>query len=350
MQTLLPQATDEEFVTHCYRYFLARDPDAGGKAHHMEALSKGMTREALFQVFAASGESVGRFNVGPTRPQFAPDGHFYSPVPAVEDYEERYEDRALHSVDEDVANGEAQLALAQTFKTYYDELPFPRDAADGYRYHLNNGRFNYFDGITLYCFIRHFRPRRIVEVGSGFSSAAMIDTCEAFLDGRTDITFIEPYPETLYGRLSGKDRERYSILEKKVQDVPLDVFRALEANDILFIDSSHVAKFGSDVNHLIFKVLPVLQDGVVIHFHDIFRNFDYPIEWLKEGRAWNEAYLLRAFLLSNPGYKILFFNDWFAHQHWDFLERQLPLCTVQPEGSPFRNCGVSLWIQKIGRA
>lgn len=266
----------------------------------------------------------------------------------MDDISAKYDALVLDDIDTDMANEATLLELARIFKSFHDELPFPKDDDGSHRYFLNNGAFNYFDGIMLYCFIRLLKPKRIIEVGSGYSSAAMLDTCERFLQGSTDITFIEPYPETLHKRLRPEDKARHTVIEKKVQDVPLEVFRALQKDDILFIDSSHVAKFGSDVNYLLFTVIPQLQDGVVIHFHDIFRNFDYPPQWLHEGRAWNEGYLIRAFLMSNREYRIQFFNDWFAHRHWDVLERDLPLCTVQPKGSPFKNCGVSLWVKKLG--
>lgn len=356
MEKLLQNATDEEFLTYCYGYFFGRDPDPDGLRHHLAALANGMSRAALVQAFVGSDEFAGKFNDRPAQagagPQsafqrFAPEGHFYSPIPATEDFVSNYDALVLDDIDATMANEETQLELARTFKAYYDELPFPRDADGSHRYFLNNGAFNYFDGIMLYCFIRHLQPKRIIEVGSGYSSAAMIDTCEHFLNRETDITFIEPYPETLHKCLRAGDKERYTVIAEKVQDVPLDVFRALGKDDILFIDSSHVAKFGSDVNHLLFKVIPHLQDGVVIHFHDIFRNFDYPPQWLNEGRAWNEGYLIRAFLMANSEYRIQFFNDWFAHRHWDILERDMPLCTVQPKGSPFKNCGVSLWVKKL---
>ncbi|HYD80922.1 MAG TPA: class I SAM-dependent methyltransferase [Paucimonas sp.] len=355
MEQLLQNADNEEFLKHCYRRLLSREPDDGGLRHHLQAMAEGRTREEIVRIFVTSEEFLNGFN----RPaqqaasqsdsvfqRFAPEGHFYSPIPAAEDYTAGYDAGVLDVLDAEAANERRQLELAETFRSLYAEMPFPMEPAEGFRYHLNNGRFNYFDGIILYSFIRMLKPKRIVEVGSGFSSAVMIDTCERFLGGQTDITFIEPYTETLYGRLRPEDKTRYTVIEKKVQDVPLEVFRSLEANDILFIDSSHVAKFGSDVNHLLFKVLPQLRDGVTIHFHDIFRHFDYPREWLTEGRAWNEGYLVRAFLACNKQFTIEFFNDWFAHRHWDYLERHLPLCTVQPEGSPFRNCGVSLWVRK----
>jgi hypothetical protein len=97
------------------------------------------------------------------------------------------------------------------------------------------------------------------------------------------------------------------LLELKVQDVQLAEFARLQAGDILFIDSSHVAKTGSDVLHLYFEVLPRLAPGVRIHVHDIFLPFDYPRRWvLDENRSWNEQYLLRALLMYSSRFKVDF--------------------------------------------
>ena len=93
------------------------------------------------------------------------------------------------------------------------------------------------------------------------------------------------------------------------------LFRELHAGDVLFVDSTHVAKVGSDVNHIFFEILPILQPGVVVHFHDIMYPFEYEPKWIYTGVAWNEAYMLRAFLMFNPTFKILLFNSFLAHLH-----------------------------------
>ncbi len=363
MENFLPNATANEFLTECYRYFLSRESDADGREYFLAEMAKGMTRQSVIQVIVSSDEFIHRFNdlSSPNRSnvvsafrKFSAEGHFYSPIPASDDFNEKYDALALGEIGDDLIDAKAQLELADRFKIFYDELPFPEEPSDRRRFYLNNGAFNYFDGIILYSFIRYLKPKRIIEVGSGYSSAAMIDTCEMYLEGKTDITFIEPYPDTLHQRLSAQDEKRYTILDKNVQDVGLDAFGVLERNDILFIDSSHVSKFGSDVNHLLFNVIPTLKEGVVIHFHDIFRNFDYPKEWLNEGRAWNEGYLVRAFLSQNKNFKILFFNDWFAHNHWDYLADNMPLCSVQPKAARSRTagsvCGCNTWEKPPARA
>ena len=359
MRKFLPNETDENFLIHCYRYFFSREPDPRGEKYYLEEMSNGMEREILIQELISSDEFINKFNSGnlysltnsvsPFQ-RFASEGHFYSPIPAGNDYKVNYDSLVLDEIDDKLMNEEYQLKIAEKFRAFYDELPFMNKTSSTHRYYLDNGSFNYFDGIILYSFIRMLNPKNIIEIGSGFSSALMIDTCEKFLNGKTDISFIDPYPSRLYNCIRPEDKKRYKFYEKNVQDVQLDIYQSLGENDILFVDSSHDSKFGSDVNYILFKIIPILQNGVIIHFHDIFKNFDYPVEWLKEGRAWNESYILRAFLSCNKDYKILFFNDWFADRHWTYLEKHMPLCTVQPKGSPFKNCGVSLWIKKVKQA
>src|SRR5262249_51820098 len=162
--------------------------------------------------------------------------------------------------------------------------------------------------ITLYGMIRHLKPQRIVEVGSGFSSAVMLDTSDRFFGGTISCTFIEPHPERLSSLLREGDREKHRVLARPVQDVDLEPFPELAANDILFVDSSHVAKVHSDVNRIFFEILPALAEGVSVQFHDIFYPFEYPKEWVYGGRAWNESYLLRAFLQYNRSFQVQFYN------------------------------------------
>lgn len=205
------------------------------------------------------------------------------------------------------------------------------------RYSLKNEFFDYSDGFFLHAMIRHFKPKRIVEVGSGFSSAVMLDTNEMFFDNSIDLTFIEPYPYRLEANV--KPGEEIRLLEQNVQDVPTDVFTQLEENDILFIDTSHVVKTGSELNYLIFNILPLLKKGVKIHIHDIFFPFEYPREWvIDQKRGWNEAYLIRALLMYNKEFKIIAFNSFLEFHHRKILQEQFPL-TLKQESK-------SLWLSK----
>lgn len=154
--------------------------------------------------------------------------------------------------------------------------------------------------------LRIMKPKRVIEIGSGYSSAVMLDTNEFYFDNKIKMTFVEPYPQRLK-QLMHKD-DHIKLFECMLQDINKEIFETLEENDILFIDSSHVSKRDSDVNELFFEVLPLLKSGVCIHIHDIMPTFEYPMDWLEQGNVWNEMYLLRSFLQNNNDYKIVFFE------------------------------------------
>lgn len=268
-------------------------------------------------------------------------GHFYSPYPDaafVERHKARIFDRQATSVPGIELRVADQLALLETLAATRGEMPFKDDRSAGLRYYFRNPEYSYADALVLYSMLRHVRPRRVIEIGSGFSSAVMLDTNDLFLAGRIALTFIEPYPRRLFSLLRDADRKHCEIIVDAVQNVPLERFAALEAGDLLFVDSSHVAKTGSDVVHLFGEVLPRLAKGVLVHFHDIFWPFEYPEEWIREGRAWNEAYVLRAFLQFNPTFRIVLFNSYLGLHHREAVERHLPLF--------LQNTGGSLWLEK----
>ena len=140
--------------------------------------------------------------------------------------------------------------------------------------------------------------------------------------------------------IAGRSADQRSILKSRLQDVPLKVFAALGDGDILFLDSSHVAKTASDVVDYTFRILPALRSGVLVHIHDIFYPFEYPRSWIvDENRSWNEAYLVRAFLHANAGFRVLYLSDWVYKCRRDLFETHMPLCV--------RYRGGSLWMRKV---
>jgi len=151
-------------------------------------------------------------------------------------------------------------------------------------------------------------------------------------------TFIEPYPDLLESLIRKEDKERIEIIPNCLQDVEIEKFKTLEKGDILFIDSTHVSKVNSDVNYLFFNILPELESGVFIHFHDIFYPFEYPSDWIYKGISWNEDYLLRAFLQYNSSFEIVLFNTFLEIFHRDKFQEHMPLC--------LKNTGGSIWIRK----
>ena len=270
-----------------------------------------------------------------------PPGHFSSPIPNLKDVLARADEIFAPNTREipglDLREAE-QLALLDTLSAYYGELPFTAQAMASRRYYYENDFFSYGDAIILFAMLRHYKPKRIVEIGAGFSSALMLDTRELFPDDPMDLTFVEPNPQRLLKLLQGQAAACH-LIQKRLQDMELSVIEALQENDLLFIDSSHVVKTGSDVGQLIFHILPRLKSGVVVHFHDIPWPFEYSKDWLVKGIIWNEAYFLRAFLQYNTAFSILYFNDYMYKFHQELLGQRMPLC--------LRNPGGSLWLQKV---
>lgn len=265
---------------------------------------------------------------------FVPAGHHYSPSvdpDALEAASDRIwpKDPKLEDVKGIEWNEAEQVALAKSFQTFFPDFDYPDTSEDPAKYHIQNEMFGKGDGFVLFSMLRHFKPKRMIEVGSGWSSLLTADVNLRFLDGALHFTCIEPYPrDFLKNGVPGISE----LVIEKVEDVPLARFEDLESNDILFIDSAHVSKTGSDVNYLFFEVLPRLKPGVVIHIHDIFFPRDYPKHWVVgEARSWNEQYIVRALLMYSKGFKVLFLNNYMRRAHPDLM----------PEG------GGSIWLQKL---
>jgi predicted O-methyltransferase YrrM len=272
---------------------------------------------------------------------WVPPGDALSPIPSLERVRERQQE--IYAVPREMPgldlNEAGQLRLFEELLAFYPQQPFTAERTTLRRYWFENPAYSYSDAILLYCMMRFLKPRRVIEVGSGYSSCAILDTNEIFFQNSIECTLIEPRPQLVRSLLNANDVERVTLIEKDLQQVDSGLFSQLEANDILFIDSSHVSKIDSDVNHLFFRILPALKSGVYIHFHDVFYPFEYPLAWVYEGRAWNEAYLLRAFLQYNDKFQIQLMNtfiDWF---HKEKYFREMPL--VQ------KNTGGSIWIKKL---
>ena len=272
-------------------------------------------------------------------------GHYYSPIPSLaevrRDEARSFErsSRVLPGIDLD---DRGQVELLSALARLYPEQPFRARPDGGTRYHLDNSWFAWADGLFLHLMLRHAQPSRVVEVGSGFSSLVLLDTNERFFGNRIRLTLVEPDPARLRSRLRPGDASLAEIVERRVQDVDRSLFRELRAGDVLLVDSSHVSKAGSDVNHLLFAVLPELAPGVLVHFHDVPYPFEYPCEWIRYGFAWNEAYLLRAFLQHNRAFRVRLWADYVRRFHRPLLEASMPLCT---RGVPF-GVGGSLWLER----
>jgi hypothetical protein len=272
---------------------------------------------------------------------FVPPGHFYSPIPSIEDIL-RDESKIFGPVPPDILGVDLhesdQLRLLEEFRQFYSEMPFQPQKTVGLRYYFENPAYTYSDAIFLHCMIRYLRPKRIIEVGSGFSSCVTLDTNELFFGNSIATTFIEPYPDPLMSLLKETDNDNIRIISCRLQDADIADFEELGKNDILFVDSTHVSKVNSDLNRIFFDILPRLALGVHIHFHDVFYPFEYPKEWIMEGKAWNEAYMLRTFLQYNKSFEVVMMNSFMEYAHESFFREKMPLC--------LKNTGGSIWIRK----
>ena len=250
--------------------------------------------------------------------------HYYEPLPDFRSItcEQITQRRAYPGID---FRWEEQLALVNELATYHDELR-------QLDFDFNNGFFSGFDAAAYYELIRHLQPQRIIEIGGGYSTQIAAKALAA--NGKGKLVCVEPYPERLNG--SGRSVE---LIQKRVEELNVDFFATLGANDILFIDSSHTVKFRSDVCFEFLEILPRLARNVWVHVHDIFFPHDYPAEWLINRRlALNEQYLLEAFLSFNKTFAPQLANYWLCLEHGEAAAR------VWPEAD---NRASSFWMKRV---
>ena len=212
---------------------------------------------------------------------------------------------------------DAQLAWAQEHLAA-PMREFTGPAADTY---------GILDSTVLYGMIRALRPRRVMELGSGASTAVTAQALRA--NGAGELVVYDPYP--------GDGVENIAELHRiGAQDVPLETLASLQSGDVLFVDTTHTVKIGSDVNFIVLEVLPRLARGVVVHFHDIFLPYEYPRRWLEDyGLYWAEQYLLQAFLSMNAGYEVLLAVTALARDRADAFAAVLPETAAHRAGAAF---------------
>ena len=242
--------------------------------------------------------------------------------------------RNLPGVDLDVARC---LNFVSELKPFAEEIiSFPIEKKPGTDFWFRNYGYEDFDAVTLYSIIRHLKPKRMIEIGCGFSSRVTSLACRKNeSEGHPiECLFIEPYPSATLEtfKLCGK------LLVEKVENVSPSTFKALEAGDILFIDTTHIIKAQSDCCYELLEILPILNPGVWIHVHDIFTPYDYPEEWLIDQlRSFNEQYALEAILSNGKSFeiKLPLFLLW--KEHRAALGQLMPQASARPG---------AFWIQK----
>ncbi|PKM98979.1 MAG: hypothetical protein CVU79_00225 [Elusimicrobia bacterium HGW-Elusimicrobia-3] len=269
--------------------------------------------------------------------------HYYEPLFNVNQLRfSLRNDRVLPGIDFNVSG---QLELLSQFDYQHELDGIAVDKKNPLEFYYNNGSFMSGDAEYLYSIVRLFKPKRIIEIGSGYSTLMFR---EAIAKNQADDVgyscehiCIEPFAADWLEQING-----IKILRRKVEEIELSLFAALESRDILFIDSSHVIRPQGDVLHEYFSILPSLRPGVIIHVHDIFTPRDYLDDWLaKDLKLWNEQYLVEAFLSFNKEFKIIGALNFLTHHYAKDVCAKLPILRKEISG---REPG-SLWIEKVGK-
>lgn len=231
-------------------------------------------------------------------------------------------------------NYEEQLELLTSFSYNSELTTLSRVDGGGYEFFVNNRAFESGDAEYWYNLIRLKKPKRIIEVGSGFSTRmarrALAANEREDPQYRCEHVLIEPYEHDWLDELG------VEVIREKVEDSDMRMFEKLEADDILFIDSSHIIRPRGDVLFEYLEILPTLKVGVIVHVHDIFSPRDYPAEWLVDKvRFWNEQYLLEAFLTQNRDWKVIGALNFLRHHHYQELNAKCPFLTEEREPGSF---------------
>ena len=289
--------------------------------------------------------TAGAADAAPARPLDAPanrfpTGHYYSPM---------YDSRELASRREQIWpqvlretagidwRDAAQVELCRAFgeKPKFDFVEQSPD--DPTVYFTRNDQYPPLDAWVLVGMLERFRPSRMIEIGSGFSTLVSARANRERLDRSVWLTCIEPYPrDFLTAGVDGVSELRV----EKIQDTPLELFAQLSAGDVLFVDTAHTVKTGGDVTWIFGEIIPRLAPGVLVHIHDVFLPGDYPETWVMEGWGWNEVYLVQAFLSFNDQFDILWGAQYMLYTHPDEVIAAFP---ALPRDAMH---GGSLWIQR----
>lgn len=252
--------------------------------------------------------------------------HYYLPIPDVRDVRDGFWERESELVGVDINEFGALDVLENVVAAHADEFraQFPLDKAGANGFYLLNGNFMAVDAHVYYALIRHFRPTRVIEIGSGFSTMLAGAACLAnqrHYGVAPQLVAIEPFPSSVLKAGLGGLSE---LVQAKVQDVPLELFTSLRAGDIVFIDSSHVLREGGDVQFEFCEILPRLAPGVLVHVHDISLPRPYPRVYFERRLYWNEQYLLQAFLTFNTHFEVIWPGNYMLLRHHERLTEVLP--------------------------
>ena len=325
-----------QFVQDLYTHLLRREPGESELNRWVSLAVDRLRPEQVLRAFVDSKEYAARNAVSSL---FAA-GHYHSPVvdPAtIKDYYARSCNETVDDLAGIKINQDEMVAFWDASLPFIRTTPFTEAKDPARRFFYEGSPYPWGDAIMLRAMIGYYRPRRVIEIGSGFSTACMLDSADECSHDGMDVTCIEPFPDRLHKLLRPSDYKRVEIIPALVQDVALERFDLLDAGDMLFIDSTHVLKTGSDVHYEFFSILPRLRPGVLIHVHDCPFPFEYPEKWVFElNYSWNEAYALRALLMYSDRFLIKFWNGALARYYRSKIEADYP--------DFLRNAGTSIWL------
>jgi predicted O-methyltransferase YrrM len=265
--------------------------------------------------------------------------HYYAPIVLPSDIRFPLDNpRDIVGLD---MNEEGQLALIRSFN-YHDELLTIPIISNGRReFFYKNNAFEFGDAEYLYNIVRHFKPKRLIEIGCGYSTLmarrAILRNKEEDVTYSCEHVCIEPFEQPWLEELDVR------VIRSKVEDIQARYFKTLISNDIVFIDSSHVIRPQGDVLYEYLQLIGTLAPGVIVHVHDVFTPRDYLEQWvIRERRLWNEQYILEAFLCYNTAFEIIGALNWLSHEHRDKLENACPMLLRNPEATPG-----SFWFRRV---
>lgn len=269
--------------------------------------------------------------------------NFYSSIPSISEIlaSFEYQDSSPPYLDCGIFNQEQlreELSALIPFSADFDP-PEEGDEETCRSYFWRNSQFSYSDGMSYYAYVRRIKPNTVVEIGSGFSSLAAVEALKR--NGSGSLKCIEPYPRPFISALN--EDGALELLSIQAQDITADALNLmLSDGDVLFIDSTHTVKTGSDCLHIYLRLLPKIEKKIFVHVHDVFLPFGLPQEWLLDTQIhWTEQYLLLAFLLDNPKAKVLFGSNYHKHFNAELLAEFMH--------NRFAGGGGSFWFEYDGR-
>ncbi|MCH9776311.1 MAG: class I SAM-dependent methyltransferase [Planctomycetes bacterium] len=230
--------------------------------------------------------------------------NFYSPIPIRSELDRHYEENRNRQIynHPSVFVDELMGGYLKSLLPYKEELLETKEICGlEFEDFKKNGMFSHSDAMAYYCFVRNSKPNNIIEIGSGYSSL-IAKTASIKNDDESKIICYEPFPSDIL-----KAQKDINLITKRAQDISAEELNEkLSDGDVLFIDSTHTVKEGSDVIHIVARLLPFIDKKIFVHFHDIFLPYVFPKQNVDTMQFWEEQYLLYAFLMHNSKTRVLY--------------------------------------------